>query len=226
MRIISRTIPPECWLAVIAAILYCSWPLSYVLNPSVGVHALASQLQSPHQPYNWLFILLDVLSGLLLITAGAVQYKEHRRLRIGKITISIWNYIAFGLMVVVAAVVPIGCDPQTQVCGSIWHSPSIIVHGFCSIVSVLCLLLSLMLVSHDLYRQKSATRRHSIFILSILSAWLLFGAGSIIEIIFKIKNSLLQDFFITVCSLSIAAVVLYIEHMGSRAQLVTTVAED
>ena len=226
MRIINRTTPPECWLAVIAAILYCSWPLSYLLNPSVGIHALASQLQSPNQPYNWLFILLDVLSGLLLIAVGIIQYAEHRRLRIGKVTIGIWNYIAFGIMVAIAAMVPIGCDPQTQVCGSIWHSPSIIVHGFCSIASVLCLLISLMLVAHDIYKQKSLARRHSVFILSILSAWLLFGVGSIIEIVLKIKNSLLQDFFITVCSLSIVAVVLYIERLGSRARITATVSED
>lgn len=53
---------------VVAGLLYSSWPLGYWLNPQAD-HGLASNLEALHQPYNWLFILIDISSGVLTFIA-------------------------------------------------------------------------------------------------------------------------------------------------------------
>jgi hypothetical protein len=92
------------WLAFLAAILYCSWPLGYLLNPIVGEHQLASQLEAPHQPFNWLFIAMDVLTGVVIAIVGAKQLKHKRHLLLD---LSIASYVLFGLCVLLAAALPL-----------------------------------------------------------------------------------------------------------------------
>src|SRR5438309_11824533 len=93
---------PAIWLGGIAALLYSSWPLSYILNPAVGRHELASQLEAPHQPYAWLFILLDVFSGVLIAVVALLQLRMRRysRLALGAVIF----YVLFGVLVAGAAV--------------------------------------------------------------------------------------------------------------------------
>ena len=45
---------------------YCSWPLAFLVNPSLAGNGLASSFEGPSQPFRWLFILLDCVAGLCI----------------------------------------------------------------------------------------------------------------------------------------------------------------
>lgn len=211
MRDFSKHLSPASWFAIIAAFMYCSWPLAFFLNPAVGKHNLASQLEAPHQPYNWVFIAMDVLTGCALIIAGILQYRANRK-HSRRSHVAVWSYLLFGAMVAIAALVPLSCDPEQDACGSIWRNPHIIIHGFCSIASVLCLLVGLAVIAHGHYLQRTS-RRHIVLLSSVLILWLLFGIGSLAEMAMRVTGNLLQYFFITVCSLSVVVLVYYIERL-------------
>lgn len=199
-------------LAVIAALLYNSWPLGYLLNPSVERHALASELQAPHQPYNWVFVLTDVLAGMLMVGVGLYQMKRfqfhHGRL----VAICL---LLFGALVALAALTPLTCDPTLSACGPLLRSPTILVHGFASIVSVGMLFLALLIAL------RSALHKHRLSLFSgaligLLFLWLLFAVAASYEYVYRIKGNALQDYFMTICSFSIIALVLGNEHFMRR----------
>jgi len=41
-------------VGLVAALSYCSWPVGYLVNPSLAATALASELDARGQPYSWL----------------------------------------------------------------------------------------------------------------------------------------------------------------------------
>lgn len=209
------------WLATMAAILYCSWPLGALLNPVVGKHALASQLEAPHQPFNWLFILLDIMTGLLAVTIGAAQLKrrEHRFL-----TLSIISYATFGALVALAAAVPLDCDPDTTSCGPLIHHPFVIIHGLASIFSVIFLFVSMILLIPIIYKFGPSKMLKVLFAITAV-CWAIFGVGSIIELVLHITGNAMQDFFITLCSASLVLIVATIEHVRIEKLLHLTTPE-
>ncbi|HEY8999093.1 MAG TPA: DUF998 domain-containing protein [Candidatus Saccharimonadales bacterium] len=199
-------------LASLLAVLYCSWPLSYILNPSVGRHDLASELEAPHQPYNWVFIMLDVLSGVGLFALCVMQYRAVERKR--RIKWSVISYGIFGLLAAVAAMVPLNCDPTAQQCGALIDDPLILIHGLASILSVVALFVGTVLITGTTYFHESAKKSWKWIAGVVLFCWVAFGAGSLIEMYLNIKSNTLQDFFITVCSLSVIMTVVYVEKLG------------
>jgi hypothetical protein len=112
----------------------------------------------------------------------------------------------FGILVAVAALTPLVCDPTTAQCGPLLHNYRVLVHGFASIGSVIFLLFSLTSVALKAFASRT---RHIIqySLAGLLLAWAVFGLGSIAEMAYHLTGNGLQDFFITVCSLSIVAVV-------------------
>jgi len=197
------------WPALCAALLYCSWPLGLILNPITTHHSLASQLEAPHQPYNWLFIAMDVGCGLLLAGIGIFQLRRGSHTRFLRMCIA--SYIIFGLLAAVAALVPLDCDPSTMVCGTVLHNPSFLLHGFCSIASVLFLLLDIILLAKWARSHQVSWVMQAVFAI-ILLGWAVFGLGSLLEIVDHIKNNILQDYFITLCSISIIMTVASVEY--------------
>lgn len=110
-------------LGVIAALAYCSWPLGYTLNPAVAHLGFASDLEALGQPYNWLFILLDCVSGFfalfaaLALRGGAPRSGRCRLARLG--------YALFGLFTALDAVIPLGCRRQLASCGADLLKPNL-----------------------------------------------------------------------------------------------------
>ncbi|HWD24402.1 MAG TPA: hypothetical protein VG368_02965, partial [Acidimicrobiales bacterium] len=51
-------------VGIAGALAYSSWPLGYVLNGATARSAFASDLELSGQPYNWLFIGLDCVTGI------------------------------------------------------------------------------------------------------------------------------------------------------------------
>lgn len=201
---------PLIWLSLVAALLYSSWPLGFWLDPSVERHQLASQLEAPGHPYNWVFVLLDVLTGLVLAGVGIWQLLRHRAHSWTSKAIII-SYVSFGVLVAVAALTPLLCDPTTQSCGPLVHNYHVLVHGIASIASVIFLLGALLGVTINAYRRGGANWLF-VGLTVLLIAWLAFGIGSLGSLFWHgFQGNQLQDYFITICSLTIVAVVVVYE---------------
>ena len=106
------------------ALAYSSWPLAFLVNPSLAGSALASSFEGRSQPFSWLFILLDCVAGLC---TGIVCIRELRPRpslpRPDKVLVlALLGYGAFGVATAVDAVVPLNCgSASAQACASqIW----------------------------------------------------------------------------------------------------------
>jgi hypothetical protein len=201
---------PVVWLAWAAALSYSSWPLGYILNPVVSRHDLASQLEAMHQPFNWVFIGMDVLTGVAVTFAGIRQIGAR-----GEGALLRWcaaGYVAFGWLTALAALVPVN-DAGTQGARrSLIHNPPLIVHDVSSNLSAVLLFLSALALGAIVSRRHAALASHWAFG-AALTSWIVFGSGSLAEIRLHISNNLLQYCFITVCSLLIVLVIATIEYL-------------
>jgi hypothetical protein len=142
-------------LTVASALMYCSWPLGFVLNP-VAMHAgLASELGAAGQPYNWFFVWSDIASGSLLIVGSLML------IRLFKLTgwplLSLSLLAVYGACGALDAALPMHCLPSEQVCGTIWHDPMLIIHGIFDLTGATALigtLISAAIYVHDHSRER------------------------------------------------------------------------
>ncbi len=184
-------------LAVVAGLAYCSWPLGYVLNPLVSRRGLASELGALHQPYNWLFIALDVLAGALIVAVAILLWRGpdgHVR------GIVLANFALFGVLTAIDALLPMTCEPSLTTCPSLSHQPMLILHGIASISASICLFLSALVVW---WRKRS--QRGAVVMTTLMAGWILFGAFSLYFLFFPGPGYLVQRYYITLCSAWIIA---------------------
>lgn len=96
-------------LGIVAGFAYCSWPIGFLVNPSLAATALASDLEAHGQTYAWLFILLDCVTGIatLLVVrfAWPTRYAHDERL----IRFALIGYLIFGVATAIDALIPVGC---------------------------------------------------------------------------------------------------------------------
>jgi len=195
-------------VALVAGILYCSWPLEYIVNPTVtSHHGLASELGAPGQPYWWLFNMLDIIASLLIIS---VAFMLWRTVRIKKswFKIAILSYALFAVLTIVDALMPLHCLPSTGQCGPLIDDPLIIAHGAASIGAGFVLFISTLAVWR-LYQIKQLKRLKPL-IYGVLVGWAIFGVSSLVLLFVKGPGYLAQHYFITFCSLWIALVPIVI----------------
>ena len=182
-------------LTTLSGILYCSWPLGYILNPTVGRKGLGSELEALHQPYNWLFILLDAASGVMIAAAAYLIWRAKRTKHSRWLLAVLINYAIFGIGTFVDALLPMKCVPSLTKCPGIGQDHILIVHGVASILAAFCLFISVVLVWY---------RHHNVgqnIIMSVMvGAWVLFGVMSLIFFFVPGPGSLSQHYFITLCS--------------------------
>ncbi|HWG25072.1 hypothetical protein [Actinospica sp.] len=121
---VPRRSRPTLWIAGAGALAYSSWPLAFLVNPSLAGSALASSFEGRSQPFSWLFILLDCVAGLC---TGVVCIRELRPRpslpRPAKVLVlALLGYGVFGVATAVDAVVPLNCgSTSVQACASqIW----------------------------------------------------------------------------------------------------------
>ena len=128
---------------VLAGLAYLSWPLGYVVNPSVVGGGLASDLEVPGQPFAWLFISLDIVSGaLMVLVAGAIWARSARR---PSVIATLLGYAVFGLSSAVSAAVPLSCGigrAELLACGT--EASSYGLHDAVSVVGYLALFVALV----------------------------------------------------------------------------------
>lgn len=168
-------------LSVTAGILYNSWPLAHWLNPVVSKSSLASGLEAVNQPYNWLFILCDILSSLLVIFICLLLYRRYRNKELYRsIYFSFIFAILFGICTIVDALLPLRCVQGIRTCPSFTSDHQLLAHGVFSILASAFLFISLLILWF--YNKKS------VLIDIFLLGYILFGVISFAEAIFPGKN--------------------------------------
>ena len=183
-------------LSIVAGVIYNSWPLGYVLNPAVSQRGLASELAAFHQPYNWVFILLDVLSGLLVAICAGILWR-YTEAKIHKAILV--NFALFGMCTLIDALLPLRCNPSISVCPGILQQPELILHGAFSMLASICLLLSVVLTWYVRRNQKG-----SLIVWAFIIGWSLFGIASVYFFFLPGPGYLAQHYYITLCSLWVA----------------------
>lgn len=183
--------------AVIAGVLYASWPLGYVLNPEASRRGLASALEAVNQPYNWVFTTGDGLSSLLIIVMAWLLWRRLRPSRHPRLlAASLFNIAIFGLATIIDTWLPERCLPGLPGCANWRQDHLLLAHGIFSIIGAFCLFLALALLWW---------RHRSNRLLSVLMAgYLLFGAFSIIEALTPGKGNWSQHYYITLCGVWLA----------------------
>jgi hypothetical protein len=179
-------------LAAVAGIIYCSWPLGYWLNPAVSRTGLASELEGLHQPYNWVFISLDIISGIIVSVIAIMLWKRNRDLVYKTVLV---NFALFGIFTLIDALLPMTCEPSLQKCPSLSHQPLLILHGIASILASVCLFISAVLV----WWVKRQHRGSSVMS-TLMAGWALFGIFSLYFFFEPGPGYLAQHYYITLCS--------------------------
>ena len=109
------------WIAVAGAVAYCSWPLAFLVNPSLAGSALASSFEGRSEPFSWLFIVLDCVAGLCTVVVSVrILHSRHRSRSPGRtLVLALLGYAAFGVTTAVDAVVPLSCGGSSaQACAA------------------------------------------------------------------------------------------------------------
>jgi len=182
-------------LAILSAVSYCSWPLGYIFNLPVSRRGLASELEALGQPYSWLFILLDVVSGVLIVALTYYLWRLRSRKHNRWLSIVLLNYAAFGVFTAIDSLLPMNCIPSLTVCPNALHNPMLLLHGIASITASVCLFVSVVMVW---YRHR--TEERYILMSMVLLAWAIFGIVSIIFLLVPGPGYLAQHYYITLCS--------------------------
>jgi uncharacterized membrane protein YdcZ (DUF606 family) len=139
-----------------SALLYCSWPLGFWLNPLAMHSGLASELGAFGQPYNWVFIAGDIVSGVLLVLAAVLLMRLYR-LR-GAARLAVWLLAVYGICGALDAALPMRCLPSLQVCGPIFHDPLLVLHGVFDFVGSIALFGTLLAAAQYVHRQNQQWR--------------------------------------------------------------------
>jgi hypothetical protein len=185
-------------LSLIAGIVYNSWPLGYALNPAVAHHGLASELAGVNQPYNWVFIYGDVVGSLIMlfviwkIWLDASHYKETKL-----VWVTLGGVVLFCISASVAALCPVQCVSAVQQCPSFEHNPITLLHAITSVLAGLGLLVAVTGLWWKKQRDYYLTIQFIVFFLT--------GSWALIILFIPGKNIFVQNTFIALSSLCIAA---------------------
>lgn len=178
-------------LAALAALAYSSWPLGYYLNPRVGATGYASELAADGQPYNWVFIVGDVLAGVLILMVVWLLQQEY-----GK-KLQDWHrwllglFGVFGVLTIVAALLPMNCTPSISICRAQHHDWQMILHNVVSIAAGLAIYTTAFMVWKRYDRDERMLVMH--FILAALTT---FGVLSFFYAVIPGPAYLAQRYFL------------------------------
>ncbi len=184
--------------AILAAVTYSSWPLGYIFNSSASKSALASALEGLHQPYNWVFISLDIISSALVIYIAVNLWQKYKLSKQSFIlTYIVSNLVIFVLGTLVDALLPEKCMPGTLNCPSWRVDHLLFIHGIFSIVSAISLFLILLIIWWR--------NRTSLFNLLILG-YIIFAMLTLYEAVYPASSNFSQHYYLTLCGLWIAVI--------------------
>ena len=184
-------------LAILSGILYSSWPLGSIFNPNVARRGLASALEGIGQPYNWLFIITDIVSSLLIVAVCWFIWQRLRGTHDKRlISFALLNVVIFAAGTIVDAALPLRCDPTIQICRSYKQDHLLLAHGLFSILAAICLFVSLVILWWH--------RRRNVLINSLVLGYMLFSLFSLIAILKPGIGNLSQHYYLTLCGVWLA----------------------
>ena len=185
-------------LAVVAALLYSSWPLGFLLNPRVARTSLASGLEALRQPYNWLFVAADILSSLIVVVLCLLLWNKYRKQTTRPhLNITLFCVVFFAFGTVVDALLPEHCVPNLMRCPSFTQDHYLLFHGLFSIAASVMLFVALFMSwSH---------KPKSPLLGSLLVGYVAFGLLSLAQAVTPTRHgNWSQDYYMTLCSLWLA----------------------
>lgn len=196
-RILKNRIKPITFaLAIFAAILYNIWPLGYVLDPNVLHNSYVSSLEVSGKPYAWLFILADILTGLVAIIIGFGIRKtiSHNR-------VSFIAYILFGLATSIDAIIPIAshCEESISACG-IALSQILSPHDIASIVAAFSIFTILLNAKHQFSKNNLKIFK---WISVVYWMWCATGIFLIISVVTDDFATISQSLFLVMCGVGL-----------------------
>lgn len=193
-------------VAVLSGLLYSSWPLGYALNPAAS-NGLASDLEAAGQPYNGLFVAIDIACGLLAIGV-AYELARWTSARKGMVLLrtAIVGLAMYGLLTIIDALIPIDCVPTAvHHCVSIFSDRLSIVHDLISIGSIFGLTMSLASLWWLLISWTDTSSRLRWMLHGAMLLWFGFGLGTGLLLLLNLPSAGSQHVFIGLCSLLTAA---------------------
>lgn len=207
-------------LAGLSGLLYSSWPLGYVLNPAAN-RGLASNLEGLRQPYNWLFITLDVASGVLVVIIAWLLLVGRKKAMSRLAQFAIYAYGGFGLLTAIDALLPEDCLADQHQCGSLFQHPMVLLHGLASLASIGCLTLSLLAIWWLVARRPTAASwlRRTLHV--VLAIWFIFGFNTALLLLQDQSSALSQHIFIIACSLWTGALPLVVHRLELSSGVIT-----
>lgn len=210
-------------LTSLAGLLYCAWPLGYILNPLAN-QGLASNLQGSGQPYNWLFILLDVVCGAVVLYVAVELYRlmTVRPWRSFK-SLTVLSFALFGFLTALDALLPVDCAADQNRCGNILSHPLVIIHGVVSIGSIAALAVS-VLAGWSILRKTKQAEWLKLYSTFILASYFFFGLVTGLLIYTDRSSAFSQHVFIIICSLWIATLPIIVlkesqKNLSRKAQM-------
>lgn len=181
-------------MAILAGILYNSWPLGFFLNPRVSLGGgLASELEGLNQPYNWFFVLLDIVAGALVLAVVIMLWRKHIS-RFNKLALI--SFALFGFFTILDALLPMPCAPSIAYCASWTHEPLLVLHGIADIGGAVFLFVAALIVWH--------LRRvhHGVVVMRILlTGWAVVGLLSLYFFFMPGPSYLSQDYYLLLCGI-------------------------
>jgi hypothetical protein len=170
---------PVMLFGVIGALLYSNWLLGYWLNYRVASAGLASDLQMHSQPYSWLFILGDVLSGLAIaVTAYLLcQHRYHLSVYLAA------GYFCFGVMTAASALIPVHCGLNLTLC-AVGNGQTFSLHNITGGIASFGQFISLAVLWRLSIRSKMPRWRQW----STAGFLLLWSAGGLLYMYLSLKN--------------------------------------
>jgi len=189
------------WIALVGAVAYCSWPLAYLVNPSLAGTGLASSFEARSQPFSWLFILLDCVAGLCaVIVCFRVLHPRTRGRTLSRAgVVGLRGYALFGVATAIDAVVPLHCGATSaQACASqLWPmTPDDILTG----IAVLALFAGEATVLM-ITRPPDGPAVVPIAVAVTLAGWCVLGLAVLMGIAVSTSAAALQYAFLTLTSL-------------------------
>lgn len=133
-------------IGFVAALAYSTWPLGYYLNPKVGATGYASELAVFGQPYNWVFIIGDVIAGVLILVVVLLLWHW-----LGK-QLSAWHkwllglFALFAALTIIAAILPMSCTPSISICRAELDDWQMVLHNTVSIAAGIAIYITAFMV--------------------------------------------------------------------------------
>lgn len=188
-------------LVLLAALLYCSWPLGFVLNPLASRTGLASELGAIGQPYNWVFIGGDVASGIVLVVAVVALYWLIRPR--GWVRICMLALAVYGICGALDAALPLQCIPSTMNCGPMLQNGRLLLHGAVDLIGSTALIVTLFAAWRAIPLEH---RQAQLWIRVIGVASVIFGIMSLVLWLLHGPGYWAQRYYITISCVWVASI--------------------